>query len=161
MFTLVRTSTIAAAIALIGMASSAPALAEEAPNQATYWNIVKHLGVVPKFFNLFPEANLPIIWQQYRDVELNSETALDAKTKELIAIAVAAEIPCTACLYFHSAAATANGASGKEISEAVALAFMGRSWSKILTDDHVDLVRKDTNVLLSINKLKVPLKGTN
>ena len=160
MFTLVRTSTVAAVIALIGM-TSAPAHAEETPNQATYWNIVKHLGVVPKFFNLFPEANLPAVWQEYRDVELNSGTALDAKTKELIAIAVAAEIPCAACLYFHSAAATANGASGKEISEAVALAFMGRSWSKVLTDDHVDLVRKDTNVLLSINKFKVTPRGTN
>jgi AhpD family alkylhydroperoxidase len=160
MFTLVRISTVAAAIALIGM-TSAPARAAEQPNQETNSDIQKKLGVVPKFFQLFPEAGLPAIWQGYRDVELSSATALDAKTKELIAIAVAAQMPCAACLYFHSAAATANGATGKEISEAVALAFMGSAWGKVLTDDHVDLVRADTNALLSLGTLKVAPKATN
>ena len=160
MFTLVRTSTIAAVIALIGV-TAAPARAEEPPNLRTNWTIQKHLGVVPKFFQLCPEAGLPAVWQEYRDVELSSVTALDAKTKELIAIAVATQIPCAACLYFHSAAATANGATGKEISEAVALAFMGSAWGKVLTADHVDMVRKDTNTLLSLGTLKVVPKVTN
>lgn len=155
MRSIIRNTAAATALALVGLAS-VPAHAGDAPNLSTFWNIQKHLGVVPKFFQLFPEAELPAVWQEYRDVELNSATALDAKTKELIAIAVAAQIPCAACLYFHSAAATANGASGKEISEAVALAFMGRTWGDFLTADHVDLVRKDTNILLSIGALKVP-----
>ena len=71
------------------------------------------------------------------------------------------QIPCAACIYFHSAAATANGATGKEISEAVALAFMGSAWGKVLTADHVDMVRKDTNTLLSLGTLKVVPKVTN
>jgi AhpD family alkylhydroperoxidase len=160
MFSFIRICTIAGAIALMGIAST-PAGAAEQPNFGTYWNIQRHLGVVPKFFQLFPEARLPATWTEYRDVELNPATALDAKTKELIALAVAAQIPCAACVYFHSAAATANGASGKEICEAVALAFMGKAWSQVLTDDHVDLVRADTNALLSIGTLKVAPKVTN
>jgi AhpD family alkylhydroperoxidase len=160
MFSFIRISSIAGAIALVGMAS-APAPAAEQPNLRTYWNMTRYLGVVPKFFQLFPEAGLPATWTEYRDVELNPATALDAKTKELIALAVAAQIPCAACIYFHSAAATANGATGKEISEAVALALMGKAWSQVLTADHVDLVRADTNVLLSIGKLKVAPKVTN
>ena|SRR5947207_2714834 len=166
--TCIRVLATAATIGLFG-AASAPAFSDDSlaihmDNQkvnsalSTYWNIQKHLSVVPKFFQLFPESGLPAIWHEYRDVELSPTTALDAKTKELIALAVAAEIPCAACLYFHSAAATANGATGKEISEAVALAFMGRAWSAVLTADHVDMVRKDTNILLSIDTLKVPPK---
>jgi AhpD family alkylhydroperoxidase len=160
MFSFIRICTIAGAIVLVGMAS-APARAAEHANKETNFDIQKNLGVVPKFFQLFPEAGLPATWLEYRDVELSPTTALNAKTKELIALAVAAQLPCAACVYFHSAAATANGASGKEISEAVALAFMGQAWSKVLTDDQVDLVRADTNALLSLGTLKVAPKVTN
>ena len=57
---------------------------------------------------------------------------LDAKTRELIALAVAAQIPCGYCVYGHMKAARAQGASEAEIREAVATAANVRQWSTVL-----------------------------
>jgi AhpD family alkylhydroperoxidase len=64
---------------------------------------------------------------------LSGEKAeLDAKTRELIALAVAAQIPCTYCIYFHDKTARANGASDSEVREAIATAAHVRHWSTVL-----------------------------
>jgi len=64
---------------------------------------------------------------------LSGEKAeLDAKTRELIALAVAAQIPCTYCIYFHDKTARANGATDSEVREAVATAAHVRHWSTVL-----------------------------
>jgi AhpD family alkylhydroperoxidase len=149
MFMPIRTIAIAAAIGFAGLAS-APAFAED---KTTTADIEKHLGVVPEFFQLFSQGRLPGVWTEFKTLELNPATALDAKTKELIALAVSAQIPCAACLYFHAAAATANGATGREIQEAVGMSVMTGTWSKVLTSEHIDLVRKDTNALVSAGRL--------
>ena len=60
------------------------------------------------------------------------EAQLDAKTRELIALGVAAQIPCTYCVYYHTKFARANGASEAEIREAVAAAANARQWSTVL-----------------------------
>ena len=52
-------------------------------------------------------------------------------------------------------AAIANGATGKEIQEAVAISVIGDTWSKILTATAVDMVKQDTNTLMSIGTLKM------
>lgn len=57
---------------------------------------------------------------------------LDAKTRELISLGVAAQIPCTYCVYAHTKNARANGASEAEIREAVAAAATVRHWSTVL-----------------------------
>ena len=57
---------------------------------------------------------------------------LDTKTRELIALAVAAQVPCTYCVYFHDKAARANGATDSEVREAVATAAHVRHWSTVL-----------------------------
>ena len=44
---------------------------------------------------------------------------LDAKTRELIALAVAITLRCDGCIAVHSAAATKLGASKEEIAEAL------------------------------------------
>lgn len=149
-----RSLALAAAAAVVAL-PSLPASAGEDPNVRTYWNIQSYFGVVPKFFHLFPEAALPAMWKEFRDVELNPNTDLDGKTKQLIAVAVATEAGCSACIYFHSAAALANGASGKELQEAVAVAVIGGQWSKVLTQSTFQTVKTDTNVLTSIGTLKM------
>ena len=60
------------------------------------------------------------------------EAELDTKTRELISIAVAAQIPCEYCVYGHTKRAKAAGATEAEIREAVAAAAMIRHWSTIL-----------------------------
>jgi AhpD family alkylhydroperoxidase len=57
---------------------------------------------------------------------------LDAKTRELIALAVAAQIPCSYCVYGHMKSAREKGASEAEIREAVATAANVRQWSTVL-----------------------------
>ncbi len=76
-----------------------------------------------------------------RPVQLNPKTKLDGKTKELIGLAVAAQIPCQYCVYFHTAAAKANGATDEEIREAVAMAAIARHWSTVLNGMQVDYRR--------------------
>ena len=130
----------------------------EITNLKTYWNIQEHFGVVPKFFQQFPEARLPVLWNEYKSAQLNPDTALDAKTKQLIGLAVAVQANCIPCVYFQSSAAIANGASGKELQETVAIAVLGGNWSKILQPELYEMVKKDTDTLVSIGTLKAKAK---
>lgn len=50
-------------------------------------------------------------------------TALDAKTKELIALAIAVAIRCDACIGFHAEAAVKRGASRDEVMETMGMAI--------------------------------------
>jgi AhpD family alkylhydroperoxidase len=85
-------------------------------------------------------------------LQLNSSTSLDGKTKELIGLAVAAQIPCSYCIYFHTAAAKLNGASDEDIREAVAMAAITRHWSTVLNGMQVDLAsfKSDTDAVLKL-----------
>lgn len=60
------------------------------------------------------------------------EAALDAKTRELVALSVAAQIPCQYCVYAHTRNARAAGAGEAEIREAIAAAAIVRHWSTVL-----------------------------
>jgi AhpD family alkylhydroperoxidase len=52
--------------------------------------------------------------------------ALDAKTKELIALAISVAIRCDGCIAFHSKAALDHGASRDEVMETMGMAlYMG------------------------------------
>lgn len=57
---------------------------------------------------------------------------LDAKTRELVALGVAAQIPCAYCVYVHDKNARAQGATEAEVREAVATAAHVRHWSTVL-----------------------------
>jgi len=61
-----------------------------------------------------------------------SSAMLSAKTRELIALGVAAQIPCAYCVYVHDKNARAQGATEAEIREAVATAAHVRHWSTVL-----------------------------
>ena len=52
--------------------------------------------------------------------------AVDAKTKELIALAIAVAIRCDGCVAFHAQAAVKQGATREEIMEVMGMAlYMG------------------------------------
>ena len=113
--------------------------AADASAEATYQDIEKTLGMVPSFFKLFPESGVAGAWMEFKTIQLNPETKLNGKTKELIGVAIAAQIPCEYCVYFHTSAAKANGASEEEIREAVAMAAIVRHWSTVLNGMQVDI----------------------
>ena len=63
---------------------------------------------------------------------MGKDAKIDAKTRELIALGVAAQIPCGYCVYVHKKNAMAEGASDEEVREAVAIAAHVRHWSTVL-----------------------------
>jgi len=113
----------------------APAPVQQDP---TFADIEKTLGFVPEFFKAAPQALLPAFWASLKSLQLNPATKLDGKTKELIGLAVAAQVPCTYCVAFHTEAAKLNGASDAEIREAVAMAAITRHWSTVLNGSMPD-----------------------
>ena len=93
--------------------------------------------------------------------QLNPKTQLNGKTKELIGLAVAAQIPCQYCIYFHTAAARANGATDEEIRETVAMAAVVRHWSTVLNGMQVDIAgfKRDTDTVLAAAAEKAKATG--
>jgi len=129
---------------------TAVAAAQESSAAATYQDIAQTLGSVPGFFKLFPESGIAGAWAEFKSVQLNPATSLNGKTKELIGLAVAAQIPCEYCVYFHTAAAKANGATDEEVREAVAMAAITRHWSTVLNGMNMDYdaFKADTDAVL-------------
>jgi AhpD family alkylhydroperoxidase len=147
-FSMAAVCIVCAAIAGIGRS----ALAQDASAQATYRDIEQTLGSVPTFFKTFPEAGIAGAWAEFKSVQLNPGTALNGKTKELIGLAIAAQIPCHYCVYFHTAAARANGATDAEIRDAVAIAAITRHWSTVLNGMQVDFdgFKRETDTVLRL-----------
>jgi AhpD family alkylhydroperoxidase len=127
-----------------------PVSAQEAQSQAIYRDIEQTLGSVPSFFKQLPDSAIAGAWAEMKAFQLNPKTQLSGQTKELIGLAVAAQIPCQYCIYFHTAAAKANGATDEEIKEAVAMAAVVRHWSTVLNGMQVDLggFKRDTDTVL-------------
>ena len=93
----------------------------------------------PKFMkDTFPEQGLSAAWQEYQAVS-NPNGALDAKTKELIGLGVAAQVPCAYCVYYHTQAARHAGATDAQIKEAIAAAAETRKWSTVLNGNAYDM----------------------
>jgi AhpD family alkylhydroperoxidase len=105
---------------------------------SAYADIKRTLGLVPTFLRRFPEEGIAGAWRELKTVQLNPATALDGKSKELIGLAVAAQIPCAYCIAFHTEAAKLNGATDAEIREAVAMAAITRHWSTVLNGSLID-----------------------
>jgi AhpD family alkylhydroperoxidase len=124
--------------------------------QATYQDIQKTLGLVPAFFKAFPEVGIAAAWDELKSVQLNPGTALDGKTKELIGLAVAAQIPCRYCSYFHTQVGKLNGASDEDLKEAIAMAAITRHWSTVANGLQIDLVEFKQEVARVIAYVKKP-----
>ena len=126
-------AAIATAFAMI----ATPALAQDATQQA-YDEMAGALGGVPGFMQMYPKEAVPGAWALVRDFMI-AETSLDAKTKALISLAVAAQIPCTYCIYTDTQDALRAGATEDQIHEAVAIAALTRHWSTIFNGYQIDL----------------------
>jgi AhpD family alkylhydroperoxidase len=78
-----------------------------------------------------PDQTLKPHWDEYLAI-MNPAGALDGKTKQLIALGVAAQIPCAYCVFAHIKAAKAAGATDTQIKEAIATAALVRFNSTML-----------------------------
>jgi AhpD family alkylhydroperoxidase len=110
-----------------------------------------------ELFGKFPPEALAAAWREEKDVEL-AQTALDSKTKSLISVAVAAQIPCRYCIIADTEFAKAGGASPREINEAVAMASHVRNWSTVLNGLQVDKAafKKDVDKVVKNVKKTLP-----
>jgi len=104
---------------------------------ATVKDIETTFGFFPQFLRAVPPSLLPAAWATLKNFQM-AKTALDNKTKELVGLAVAAQIPCEYCIMFHTEAARANGASDVEIQEAIGMAAVTREMSTIINGNLVD-----------------------
>ena len=97
------------------------------------------LGLVPAFFTSFPDAGVAGAWREMKGLQMNPNTAIPPKYKELIGLGVAAQIPCRYCIAFHTQVSTAlDGASQAEVQEALAMAAIVRHWSTFLNGVQID-----------------------
>ena len=148
---MIRTvQSIAVALAFGGSAVLA-AESESGEAQATYEEIEQTLGLVPSFLEAYPDAGISGAWEMMKSVQMNPDSALSPREKELIALAVASQIPCDYCTYFHTEAAQANGATEEEIAETLAMAAAIRHWSTILNGSQTDLdeFKSETDAIMT------------
>jgi len=137
-----RKMVFAAAIFATGTAIAAlvPVAAHaEDKAAATYAEIEKTFGFVPSYFKVYPAKGVAGAWALTRDFEMKEDTALPVKTRALIGLAVAAQIPCDYCVFADSHTARAAGATEEEIREAVGQAALTRHWSTIVNGMQIDL----------------------
>ena len=85
-----------------------------------------------------PPSSAALAFQEDMAVS-NPNGALDGKTKELIALAVAAQVPCSYCIYGHTQGAKHFGATDAQIKEAIAMSAQVRKWSTELQGNQYDL----------------------
>jgi AhpD family alkylhydroperoxidase len=128
-----------AAVAMLGAAFLSQANAEEAMTaEQAYQEMQSAFGTVPGFMKAYPKSAITGMWQVTKNFEMSDKTALDGKTKALIGVAVAAQIPCRYCIWLDTETAKQHGASEQEIAEAVTMAAMTRHWSTVINGMQID-----------------------
>jgi AhpD family alkylhydroperoxidase len=126
-------------LGLSGMAGVAHATdAKSGPAAEARADIQKTLGFAPQFLTRLPDLALPGLWDEMKGLQLNPSTALPGRTKELIGLAVASQVPCRYCILAHTEFAKLNGASADELGEAVTMAALTRHWSTYLNGMQMD-----------------------
>ena len=131
-----RLSLIAATLTLLATPTLADPAAEAAATRA---EVKATMGFVPTFVSQFADAATPGLWLQAKQLTFGEDTALDAKTKALISLAVAAQIPCEYCVVSDTADARRFGATDQQIAEAVAVAGFTRNLSTQFYGLQVDM----------------------
>ena len=139
-------------LALLGLSTSV--FAETPAAARARADVQSTLGFVPDFVQRIPEPMLPGAWEELKTLQLNPKTALDGRTKELIGLAVSAQIPCRYCIVAHTEFAKLNGASEAQIGEAVAMAAVTRHWSTFLNGAQIDETRFRADVAKLIENAK-------
>ncbi len=94
-------------------------------------DIEETLGIVPGYMKALPEDVLIHDWGLYKKYYLG-ETKIPAKYKEMIGLAIAANIKCPYCQYDHLEAAKMEGTTEEELSELYYLASFTSRWSAML-----------------------------
>jgi AhpD family alkylhydroperoxidase len=109
----------------------------------------QYFGFVPAFVSAFPAEALPGAWTELKALQLG-DTAIPGKHKSLISLAVASQIPCRYCVAMDTASARAEGATEREIHEAITMAGMVRHVVTLVDGLQLDdkAVRRDLDRMI-------------
>ncbi|WP_348608820.1 carboxymuconolactone decarboxylase family protein [Halobaculum rarum] len=111
----------------------------------TVTEIEETLGMVPGFFGDLNRDDLVDEWPTFKRMALG-ETTIPAKYKELINLAVAANLKCPYCIHFHREAAKLHGATDEELAELSFLAGYTPRYSGMIHAQEYDLETFESEV---------------
>ena len=114
------------------------ATSRERTYEETREDIEENFGLVPGFFDALDEQDLVNEWPNYKRYALE-ETEIPAKYRELIGLAVAANIKCPYCQSFHTEAARLHGATDAELAEISFLASWTARYSAMIHAQNYDM----------------------
>ena len=103
----------------------------------TLKDIQKNFGFVPGFMKGLPQDVLVHDWPLMKKYTLG-ESKIPAKYRELMGLAVAANIKCPYCQLFHKSVAQMMGATPEEFAETAFLASYTSRWSSMIHAQHYD-----------------------
>jgi AhpD family alkylhydroperoxidase len=106
--------------------------------EATRRDIEETFGIVPGWLDALPPEDLVHEWPLNKRY-LVGEWEIPPKYRELIGLAVAANIKCQYCMHFHREAAKLHGATEEELAELSMLASITPRYSAMLHAQHYDL----------------------
>ena len=101
--------------------------------QEVYDDIENHFGMVPNFFKAQAAVDplwLEVNWQRQKLIML-TETGLDRKTKELIALTVSLVRGCEYCSLAHETMSLMSGATPADVAEEKKIVELFASFTSI------------------------------
>lgn len=133
-----KTSLLLALAAAGTLTVSSGFAAEPTSAERAYQDIEATLGLVPSHMKAYPPSAIGGAWEMTKGLLMGEGNTLEPKVKSLIAVAVAAQIPCQYCIWLETKSAKAAGATDAEVSEAVAQAAYVRHWSTVIHGNQID-----------------------
>jgi AhpD family alkylhydroperoxidase len=103
----------------------------------TLKDIETSFGIVPGFMKALPADALVHDWPLMKKYVLGASN-IPAKYRELIGLAIAANLKCPYCQLFHTGVAKLHGASDEELAEIYFLASFSSRWSAIIHAQNYD-----------------------
>ena len=95
-------------------------------------------GMVPPPLDTIPQDDAVQEWPTFKKYTVG-ESEIPPKYRELMGIAIAANIKCPYCAHFHGAAAQLHGATEAELEEAYSLSSFTARYSSMLHAQEYDL----------------------
>ncbi|RYG98623.1 MAG: carboxymuconolactone decarboxylase family protein [Alphaproteobacteria bacterium] len=134
-----KTRLLLALVAAVTLSVSSGFAAEPTTSaENAYKDIEATLGIVPSHMKAYPPSAIGGAWEMTKGLLMGEGNTLEPKVKSLIAVAVAAQIPCQYCIWLETKSAKAAGATDAEVSEAVAQAAYVRHWSTVIHGNQID-----------------------
>jgi AhpD family alkylhydroperoxidase len=116
--------------------------------------IKKMIGFVPAAFDAVPDNVLPGAWEEFKSLQVMTDTSIPCKYKEVISAAVASQLPSPALVYGHSQLAKAAGASQAELGDGVAIAAGARHWSTFFNGMQLDETKFRADIARTVDAIK-------